>query len=211
MTRSDCDTARSLLPWFVGDDLSTAEFERVRQHLLGCMPCRNQAAGLQQARAALQQIAAAPVPGVEEPLFADLQRSVMSAVAGAEPGRRRRARWRPVAAAAAAMLLVGVGFLVGGAGGGAGDSVWQRSALSTNGAADAAERPVSSLPWAIRPLGSESWQRLEDADAEREFVAERFPELDAGRGSQRRVLRSNGLSVRSQLRSLVDTRRTSGR
>ena len=208
MTRSDCDTVRSLLPWFVGEDLSTAEFERVRQHLLACMPCRKHAAGLQQARAALQQVAAAPVPGVDEPLFADLQRSVMSAVAGAEPGHLRRPRWRPVAAAAAAMLLVGVGFLVGGGGGGAGDSVWQRSALSST---DAAARPASGLPWAIRPLGSESWQRLEDADAEREFVAERFPELDASRGPQRRVLRSNGLSVRSQLRSLVDTRLTSGR
>jgi hypothetical protein len=211
VTRFDCDTARSLLPWFVGDDLSTAEFEWVRQHLLGCMPCRNHAAGLQQARAALQQTAAVPVPGVDEPLFADLQRAVMSAVAGAEPGHLRRPRWRPLAAAAAAMLVVGVGFLVGGAAGGAGDSVWQRSALSTTDAADAAARPGSGLPWAIRPLGSESWQRLEDADAEREFVAERFPELDAGRGPHRRVLRSNGLSVRSQLRSLVDTRLTSGR
>lgn len=211
MTRSECDTARSLLPWFVGEDLSTAEFERVRLHLLGCMPCRNHAAGLQQARAALQQAGAAPVPGVDEPLFTDLQRSVMGAVAGDEPGHLRKPRWRPVAVAAAAMLLVGVGFLVGGAAGGAGDSVWQRSALSTTGAAGAAARPVSGLPWTIRPLGSESWQRLEDADAEREFVAERFPELEAGRGQQRRVLRSNGLSVRSQLRSLVDTRLTSGR
>lgn len=212
MSPSDCDTIRGLLPWFVGEDLSAGEFERVRVHLLACLPCRREAASLHRATGALQSVRVAPVPGVDDAMFAGLHHEVMAAVAGTEPGGARRPRWwRPVGTAAAALLLVGVGFLVGGILGDArlGDSVWQRNALPTAGEQTVGASQAPGVPWLLRPLGVESWQWLEDADAERAFLADRFPELEEGR-QPGRVLRGNGLSVRSRLRSLVETRLTSG-
>jgi Putative zinc-finger len=209
--RSPCSEMRELLPWFVGGDLSDAECARVREHLVACLPCRREAASLQQAGAALRGLASAPALGVDDAMFLGLQREVLTAVAGSEPGRGpRRSWWRPALASAAALLLVGVGFVVGGSWGDRRDSVWERSALSPAGPAVDGTGPSARLPWALRPLGIESWQRLEDAEVEREAAAECFPAFEGDREPDR-ILRSNGLSVRLQLRSLVKTRLASDR
>ena len=219
MSTSNCDELRGLLTWFVGEDLAGAEAERVRGHLIGCMPCRREAASLQQAISALRHSGAAPVAGVDEALFVDLHRGVMAAVAGPAPLPVHRPWWqrlagRPGVAAVAALLLVGVGFVVGGFWGSGGQfgSVWQRSALPTvdhPGARAAGPSQPVGLPWAMRPLGIESWQRLEDGDAERELTVERLPGLEAGALPAGGAIPGKGLMVRARLRSLVETRSTS--
>jgi hypothetical protein len=96
----NCPDVRPLLPALVYEDLSAAEADAVRRHLDACPGCRDEYAGLAQARTALDTVA---VPVVR----VDVARLYTEAAARQD---RRARRWRLVslsaAALAAGLLLV---------------------------------------------------------------------------------------------------------
>jgi anti-sigma factor RsiW len=156
-----CTRILSWLPAFVGDELDVAAAATVRQHLRDCVDCRRQAASLQQARNALQRLAAAPAPGVDEAWFASLQQDVVAAVArqAERPAPRwwEAMRW-PVSVAAAAALFSCGWWLVRDDGP---ESLLQRPPLVTTvGHAGASLGPAKAVPWSgerlqMQPLGDE--------------------------------------------------------
>ena len=218
MSALACREVRRQLAWFLGDDLPVVRLEAIRSHLLGCLPCRREAAELQQAGAAYRSAMQAEVAGVDEALFGAMQQQVMAAVAGVEPAPKR-SWWRPVpgwrlphraAMVAAAAMLVGLGFWLGGGGHG---SVWHRPGLPVSApepvGAEQAGAGSSQLPFGLRPLGVESWQRLEDASREDEAGGAGGPGTALGEdasGVDWRRLQGlgGGLTVRAKLRALVD-------
>jgi hypothetical protein len=218
-----CREVRRQLPWFLGDDLPVDGLAAIRSHLLGCLPCRREAAELQRAGAAYRAAMQAEVAGVDEALFGAMQQHVMAAVAGVEPAPKR-SWWRPLAWSrlpsraamlAAAGLLVGLGFWLGGGGlgGGGHGSVWHRPGLPASTpeqvGGEQARAGGSQLPFGLRPLGVESWQRLEDASREDEAGtaggAGGATGDDASGVDWRRLQGlGGGLTVRARLRALVD-------
>lgn len=114
MNAFPCDGVRPHLPLFAGGDLDAADNEAVRAHLIECVGCRNEAAGLQRALADLRAAGTGSAPGVDDAWFAALQRSICERVdaAGAVPFAGGPT-WRAWGLAAAALLLVGVGFVLG--------------------------------------------------------------------------------------------------
>ncbi len=187
MNLRSCAQVREQLALFVGGDLAVAPADAVRVHLMSCRTCRSEAAALQQASAALRELGRAPVPGVDDRLFAAMHRTIVATVADGDGGALDRARLvRRWAVAAAAVLLAAVGFWWGR--GEPEPSVWRRSPLSTPVALDA---PVIVVPYAgprveLRPLGDEWW-----------------PEWAQENGLDRGAVRP-GMGGRLQLRSLVD-------
>lgn len=110
-----CAHARTRLPWFVGGDLDAREAETVRAHLIACVDCRNEAAGLQRAVVGLRAAAAEPVAGVDDAMFAAMHANIVERVAAldGEQLQLRRVAGQRWALAAAALALVGVGFWLG--------------------------------------------------------------------------------------------------
>lgn len=186
MNDLSCDRVRGLLPWFVGSDLDAADTVAVRQHLIGCLACRNEAAGLQRAIASLREESGRKVEGVDEAMFTSLQQAIVDrigTVAAAEcalpaVGTLAR-RWAWVGAAA---LLVGIGFWWGL--GRARDSVWSRAPMTTPAAFEEPKAVPYSGPRApLRLLGNDGPDDAEPAGND-----------------------GTGLRGRDQLRVLVDER-----
>lgn len=98
----NCPEVRPLLPTLVYDDLSPADAAAVRSHLDACPGCRDEFAGLVDARAALDAVATPAVNVDVARLYPEL----------AARQERRARRWRRVSVAAAALaagLLVVLG------------------------------------------------------------------------------------------------------
>jgi hypothetical protein len=101
---------REQLPWFVGGDVDAATAEAVRGHLRDCAACRREGSALQQPMLALRAAGSperAPSGAPDEAFFAELQASVMSAVAAGPATRVRPRRTAGLLAAAAALFAVG--------------------------------------------------------------------------------------------------------
>lgn len=182
---SSCDAVRAQLALFVGGDLEVAAADAVREHLLACLTCRNEAAGLQRAVFGLRREAVAAAPRLGEDFFASLQHDICARVAAAAvpdaAPAATRSPWRGLFVAAAAAGLALAGFL---ATRGGEPSVWTRPAVAT---------PVDfgapkAVPWAgprvpLRLLGDDGLadEAIDDATGE-----------------------TQGLRARETLRNLVD-------
>ena len=120
MNPSSCAAVREALPWFVGGDLDKVHLDEVRDHLRDCVPCRREAAALQQGVARLARHRDVRPAAVDDDFFAAMhagivaQVEVAAAATGAPPakglGRGRLRSWLPLAAAAA---LLAFGFWLG--------------------------------------------------------------------------------------------------
>lgn len=181
-----CASIRRQLSWFVGGDLDRDRGREVAAHLAECLPCRRQAAGLQQAGKALASLGdeagRAAVAGVDEAMFASLHAEITAAVADETVGQSML-NWPRALWLAAAMLLFGLGW-------------WLARAPETIGLLDRPPIPAVAattgdaalvLPWAgprawLRPLG------YDDSEAE------------AGAGRDLRL--GSGMMCRHRLRTL---------
>lgn len=99
MNTMSCETARELLPGYVGDALDKGARADVARHLEACDDCRSEAELL-----ALLSAGAPPVP-------AGLSERIQAAVRAQQPRARRGASrpWWGLAAAAVAALALGIG------------------------------------------------------------------------------------------------------
>jgi len=187
MSRSGCDEVRGLLPWFAGGDLDTAAAGAVREHLLACLSCRNEAAALQRAVSGLRQGADQGAPALGADFFATLQRDICARVESVgSPGAVTAAswaRWRGVAIAAAAGLLVAIGFAA--ANWSPESSVWTRPPVATS----AVFAEPKAVPWA----GPRAPMRL---------LGDEF--ATGGAAVEDVTLQTQGLRARDALRRLVD-------
>lgn len=116
MSSAACEFASARLPLFAGGDLDVGEAEVVRAHLIDCVACRNEAAGLQRAVAGLRAVSASPAPGVDDAWFAAQQRAICERVEAAAVPAASSVAWRSWGLAAAALLLIGIGFELGQSG-----------------------------------------------------------------------------------------------
>ncbi|MCA8950966.1 MAG: hypothetical protein KDE27_15790 [Planctomycetes bacterium] len=195
-----CRTFRSQLPWFVGGDLDRVRAASVARHLADCCSCRRDAASLQQAGKALGRLREVEPAGVDDAMFAALQRDTLAAVERevVADGERRigpallgrvllgrvllgRALW-----AAAAVLLFGVGW-------------WS---VRTPDAPSLLDRPMPRaipirdtdarvVPYAgpraeLRPLGYRGDRPATGEDAVEEPADEELLEAQRGAGMMRR-------------------------
>jgi hypothetical protein len=183
MNAFTCDDVRTHLPLFAGGDLDAADAESVRSHLIECVGCRNEAAGLQRALAGLRAAGARSAPGVDDAWFAAMQRSICERVdaAGAAP-LASGSTWRAWGLAVAALLLVGVGFALGRS--------REAPSVFTRPATPVDFGPLKAVPYAgprapLLLLGNDEHP-------------------DTAQESEQEVTPAAGMRARDELRTLVD-------
>ena len=161
MDQMQCEWALARLPGFVGDELPTAERDRLHAHLRDCNACRRTAASYQADARRLAAIAgaaggAAMSAGDEDNLHADVMaridrdrelqdRGLRDTVAGAAPADGSIRAGGRLALAAAALLLVAFGFWLAQPA-----SIWHRQSTTPEVVPSAG--PVRVVPYAGEPV-----------------------------------------------------------
>jgi hypothetical protein len=119
VTSRACRLVQRELPWFVGGDLPASRRDAVQDHLRGCLPCRRQAASLQQSTKALRAMAgdaaSAAAGPVDEALFTSMHASILATVeaeVAASACHDRMPLRRLVLPVAAAVALFSIGWWI---------------------------------------------------------------------------------------------------